>query len=222
MSITLDDRLQTCADFVRERAVLADVGTDHAYLPVYLIQQGKISFALACDINKQPLLSAKETVTEYGVDENVSLRLCDGLEGIDENEFSDLVIAGMGGELIIKILQNCSYIKNSRYRLILQPMSKVYDLRRWLVENGFEISDEKAASANNKIYTVLCVQYFGENSQQSEEFYHFGKLLEKEDEKSKEYVDKTKKSLIKRAKGILSADNENKQAKELLSLCERI
>ena len=115
MNIILDERLITCADFVRSGSTFADIGTDHAYLPAYLISKGKIKSALACDVNKKPLESAAATIRDYCV-ENIELRLCDGLSGVGENEFDDLCIAGMGGELIIKILAECKYIKNDRYR----------------------------------------------------------------------------------------------------------
>lgn len=222
MKIKLDDRLGTCAEFVRQNAVLADVGTDHAYLPVYLILNGKISKALACDINEKPLESAKSTVEENNVSDKVELRLCDGLCGVNDGEFTDLVIAGMGGELIVKILSACGYIKNEKYRLILQPMSKAYELRKYLCENGFEISDEKAAISNNKIYTVICAEFCGNTFKQDERFYHFGKLIEKQDEKSVLYKEKHKKSLEKCAKGILSADKNSDYAKELLNIAQSI
>ena len=154
MNITLDERLFTCAEFVRENSVLADVGTDHAYLPAFLLKQGKIRFALCCDINEKPLESAKATVKEYGVANRVKLYLCDGLSGVEKDEFSDLVIAGMGGEMIIKILTDCPYIK-----------------------------DEKAAESNNKIYTVINAVFCGKAQNQDEKYYYFGEFLRKNDEK---------------------------------------
>ncbi len=222
MNIKLDERLSACAEFVRQGAVLADVGTDHAYLPTALLQNGRIASALACDINEKPLESAKSTVTDYGVADKVELRLCDGLCGVNENEFSDLVIAGMGGELIVKILSVCPFIKNEKYNLILQPMSKAYDLRKWLEENGFSVLDEKAAESNNKIYTVINAQFCGRSEQKDEAFYYFGKLLYKSDKKSKKYKLKIKNSLIKRANGVLSADKNNKEALLLLEICKDI
>lgn len=222
MNIKLDERLSTCAEFIRENSVLADVGTDHAYLPAFLLKQGKIRFALCCDINEKPLNSAKTTVTEYGVADSVELRLCDGLSGVKKDEFSDLVIAGMGGEMIIKILSCCPYIKDEKYNLILQPMTKAYDLRRFLCENGFLIKNEKAAESNNKIYTVINAVFCKTPQKNDEKYYYFGEFLKKNDEKSQKYKQKIKNSLEKRAKGILSTDSENKQAKALFSLCEDI
>ncbi len=222
MKITLDERLSACANFVRENSVLADVGTDHAYLPAFLISNGKIKSALACDVNEKPLESAKQTVIDAGVVDKVTLRLCDGLCGVKKDEFTDLVVAGMGGELIIKILSDCPYIKSEKFNLVLQPMSKVYDFRKWLCENGFLIIDEKAAVANNKVYTVINAKFVGGNTQKDEVFYHFGKLLDKTDEKAKLYIEKQKKSLVKRAKGILSSNAQDLEALEILAMLEKI
>ena len=139
------------AEYMRVGNFLWFYEESSAAFPDDLILNGKISKALACDINEKPLESAKSTVEENNVSDKVELRLCDGLCGVNDGEFTDLVIAGMGGELIVKILSACGYIKNEKYRLILQPMSKAYELRKYLCENGFEISDEKAAISNNKI-----------------------------------------------------------------------
>ncbi len=222
MNLTLDERLSACAEFVRENSILADVGTDHAYLPSYLLQKGKIKSAVASDINEKPLESARQTVSECSVEDKVTLKLCGGLDGINEDEFSDLVIAGMGGEMIISILSDCPYIKSEKYNLVLQPMSKVYDVRKWLCENGFLIIDEKCAIANSKIYTVINAQFCNEKSNKDDLFYYFGKHLLKQDEKSKLYVDKIKTSLVKKAKGMLLANSEDKCALDILKMLDNI
>ncbi len=220
--IKLDQRLLACADFVRSGTRVADVGTDHAYLPTYLVQSGKTTLAYACDINENPLLSAKETIQKYGVQKQIKLRLCNGLEKINKDEVDDIVIAGMGGELIIEILSACDYIKSENLRLILQPMSKAHLLRRFLCENGFEILDETACASNNKIYTVLCCEYTGDTSDKIDKFYYFGRHLEKTDENSKIYKQKIKNSILKQANGILKSKPCDRQAKELLNICEQI
>ncbi len=220
--IKLDQRLLACAQYVREGSRIADIGTDHAYLPTYLVQSGKTALAYACDVNEKPLLSAKETIQKYGVQQNVSLRLCNGLEAIEKAEVDDIVIAGMGGELIIEILSACSYIKSENLRLILQPMSKAHLLRRFLCENGFEILDETACDSNDKIYTVLCCEYSGATECKDDKFYYFGRHLEKTDDNSKKYKQKIKNSILKQANGILKSKPCDKQAKELLSICEQI
>ena len=220
--IKLDQRLLACAQFVRKGSRLADIGTDHAYLPTYLVQSGKISLAYACDINENPLQSAKETIQKYGVQDQIELRLCNGLERIEKQEIDDIVIAGMGGELIIEILSACDYIKSENLRHILQPMSKAHLLRRFLCENGFEILDETACASNGKIYTVLCCEYTGETGENNDKFYYFGRLIEKTDEYSEKYKQKIKNSILKQANGILKSRPCDKHAKELLNICEKI
>ena len=222
MNLTLDERLSACADFVRENSILADIGTDHAYLPAQLLQSCKIKSAIAADVNEKPLESARQTIKDCLVEDKVKLKLCSGLDDIEADEFSDLVIAGMGGELIISILSACPYIKNEKYNLVLQPMSKAYELRKWLSENGFLIKDEKGAVANGKVYTIINAEFCENASVETEEFYYFGKHLSKSDEKSKQYVDKIKTSLLKRAKGILSANSDDTYAKQILKMLNEI
>lgn len=222
MNLTLDERLSACADFVRENSILADVGTDHAYLPSQLLQSGKIKSAIAADINEKPLESAKQTIKDCLVEDKVTLKLCSGLDDIYEDEFTDLVIAGMGGELIISILSACPYIKNEKYNLVLQPMSKAYDLRKWLCENGFLIKDEKCAIANKKVYTVINASFCEKGCSKDEMFYYFGKHILKNDEKSKQYVNKIKTSLIKKANGILSSNSDESYAKGILEMLESV
>ncbi len=218
----LDERLFACAEFVRERSVLADIGTDHAYLPVSLILDGKIDFALACDINEKPLEKAKYTALKYNVFNKISFRLCDGLNAISKDEFSDLVIAGMGGEMIAKILCGCPYIKSEKYNLILQPMSKANVLRKFLCENGFEILQEKAVISNGKIYSVINAKFSRDIKKCDLLFEYLGALQKQNDENAIAYKKKIKHSLLKKAKGILSADSENEQAKMLLETAEKI
>ena len=141
---TLDKRLLLCASFVRENCTLADIGTDHAYLPIWLVKNGIINSALACDINEGPLNSGKADVDRFELSDKITLRLSDGLKNVNENEADDIVIAGMGGELITKILSECEWAKTKGKHFILQPMTKCEVLISWLCENGFEIIEQKA------------------------------------------------------------------------------
>ena len=152
--INLSPRLKLCAEFVPESCNFLDIGTDHAYLPISLLQEGKIKKALACDINAEPLNLAKANATKHCV--ALDTRLSNGFETIDENEFDCATIAGMGGDLIGAILKNCTYIKSKT--LILQPMSKAYKLREFLFANGFYIEKEQAIMDKGKIYSVMLVK----------------------------------------------------------------
>lgn len=156
-SLTL--RLKTVAGFVRNGHKLIDVGTDHGYIPAYLITKGVIPCATACDIGKMPLLNAKKTAEKYGIEDKMRLTLSDGLKKIDSTDGDDVVIAGMGGELIRDILKDCEWIKNERIRLILQPMTHAEDVRRFLYENGFYILEEKGVKDAGKYYCVIVSEY---------------------------------------------------------------
>ena len=133
--LQLQPRLRLLADMVPQGARLADIGTDHGYLPVWLMQQGRIASAIAADIGPEPLAHARRTAEEYGA--ALDLRLCDGLRGIAPHEADTVVMAGMGGETIIHILTDSPWPRDSGCTLLLQPQTKVELLRRWISENGY-------------------------------------------------------------------------------------
>lgn len=128
--LQLQPRLRLLADMVPQGARLADIGTDHGYLPVWLMQQGRIASAIAADIGPEPLAHARRTAEEYGT--ALDLRLCDGLRGIAAHEADTVVMAGMGGETIIHILTDSPWPRDSGCTLLLQPQTKVELLRLWL------------------------------------------------------------------------------------------
>lgn len=154
-------RLSLCAEFVREGSRLADIGTDHGYLPIALCLSDRIPSALACDINPLPLRSAEENIARYRLGDRIATRLSNGLRAIRADEADDIVIAGMGGELIRDILSAAAWIKDGAKRLILQPMTHHDDLIRWLYENGFAIERQQAVLDGGKYYTVLSAYYNG-------------------------------------------------------------
>ena len=197
---SLDSRLSLCASFVRDGVKIADIGTDHAYLPIWLLLNGKIESALACDINEGPLNSGKADVLRYDLSDKITLRLSDGLENVEECEADDIIIAGMGGELISRILSDCSWAKNKEKRFILQPMTKCEVLIKWLYESGFEIIEQKACECDKKHYTVMVAKYTGNCTTPSRSFLYLGKL-DTEDENSKAYLSHIVSHLEKRAIG---------------------
>lgn len=155
--LELTPRLKAVASFVPKGARLADIGTDHAYLPVSLLLEGRIPSAIAADLRKGPLDRAQATAWEYGCTEKMSFRLCDGLKGIAPDEADAVVIAGMGGETIVSILSAASCIKGKHLSIILQPMSTQPELRRWLWQNGYEIKEEKIAREGKTLYNIFLV-----------------------------------------------------------------
>lgn len=197
---SLDERLLTCAGLVRNSARLADVGSDHAYLPVWLLKTGKISYAVASDINEKPLKSGRLTAEKYGAD-NIEFRLGAGLSVLKpEDEITDIVIAGMGGEVIADILARSELAKNPEVNLILQPMTRSDELTGFLYENGFEIVSQKALTSKGKSYTVMAVRYSGKKVAVSSVFRITGKL-DSEDEESKKFIKKHIRNLENKSRG---------------------
>ena len=158
----LTNRLLTVASFVRDGAYLIDVGTDHAYLPIYLAEAGRISSATASDINEGPCESARKHISENGFSEKIEVKRANGLAGHSPRGRTDVVIAGMGGALICEILEKADFIKNGDVRLILQPMRNTADVRSYLLLKGFRIIDEALAREEERIYEIICAEYSGE------------------------------------------------------------
>lgn len=153
----LTPRLQAIADQIPQGAHLADIGTDHGYLPVWLLQNRRIDSAIAADLREGPLNRAKETAQRFGVAEQISFRLCDGLTDIRRSEADTIAIAGMGGETIISILEAAPWTKEGAL-LLLQPMTGLAELRQWLQSNGYEIVKECIACEGERLYSVMSVK----------------------------------------------------------------
>ena len=156
MELILTPRLETVAQLVPPGARFADIGTDHAYLPVKLLLDGVIDRAIAADLREGPLSRARETARQYGVEDKVSFRLCDGLSGIECGEADAIAISGMGGETIAAILAAAPWTKEHK-TLLLQPMTSFHDLRGWLQRSGYEICREHIAREGNRLYSVMDV-----------------------------------------------------------------
>ena len=166
-----DNSREICGLGVR----FADIGTDHAYLPIFLLQKGKIECAYASDINRGPIENANENLKKYGLEDRVVTRVANGLDGIESFQPTDIAICGMGGELIIKILEGAPYVRQNHVRLILQPMTHVELVREYL-QNGFYTIAENVVCEDGKIYQVLCLQYDGDFHPLTREELELGKL----------------------------------------------
>lgn len=205
MSQRLDARLSCAAALVRGGR-LADVGTDHGYLPVSLLIDGKIKYAVASDINRGPLESARQTVARNGLSDRVDLVLTDGLCGIEPYEPDDIAILGMGGELIASIIEAAEWVKDSKYRLILQPMTRRAELREYLCTHGFFIEDELVAEAEGRIYQTICAVYTGENTQYTLAELQLGRHnISRGDELTAKYAARLEATYTTRMKGKLAA-----------------
>ena len=184
----LDNRLKMCASFVRGGSKLADIGTDHAYLPVWLCRRGVCPSAIAADINAEPLSRGRLTIEAAGMSDRVEARLSDGMKSISADEADDFVLAGMGGELISRILADCPYAKTPGKRFIMQPMTRSELLIRYLCENGWSIVKQDCCEAGGKCYTVIAASYTGIRERNDELFFYTGKLLPSENAVHRRFI----------------------------------
>jgi tRNA (adenine22-N1)-methyltransferase len=185
-------RLLTAASLVRKGTKAADIGTDHAYLPIYLIKNNISSKVLACDLRKGPLDNARENVIKAVCENEIELRLSDGLDFVKSDEVDDIIICGMGGTLIADILSRADWLKNSHYNLVLQPQSHVDDLRRYLFENGFEIFKEIPVTDDGRDYIIINSAFREKYDNKDNELrIFFGSLLENNDKISKRIAVRT-------------------------------
>ena len=157
MKLPISKRLLCCASMVQPGSRVADIGTDHGYLGIYLLQSGAARHVIACDLRKDPLENRRNAKL-FGVDGEMELRLSDGLEKILPDEVDTVVMAGMGGDLIQKILSQCPWRKREGLQFILQPQSAGNVLRRWLCEDGFEIQREEPVQDGHFLYTVMDIR----------------------------------------------------------------
>ncbi|MCI8496826.1 MAG: SAM-dependent methyltransferase, partial [Clostridiales bacterium] len=208
----LDERLALCASMIRPGVKMADIGTDHAYLPVWLTRRGICPHAVAADINPRPLRSACQTIEKYRASELVEARLSDGLTGLSPSDADDFVIAGMGGDLIAAILSKVSWIKEPHKRLILQPVKSAEELRRYLYENGFRVEQESLAKAGGRLYPVIAGSFGGEALVPSVARAYGGELLTRDAPFRREYLLHQAGRLLARASGLESAGRGEEEA----------
>ena len=176
----LSKRLKAVAELVTPGMRLADVGTDHGYIPIYLTEAGVIPSAIAMDINKGPLERAKEHIREHGLEGKIQTRLSDGLKNLQMNEADCMIAAGMGGGLVIRILSEERDTAGSLRELILQPQSEIDSVRKYLTEEGYRIVAEDMVYEDGKYYPMMkavpCMAGAGEIPY-SEEELEFGRVL---------------------------------------------
>lgn len=219
----LDSRLEKCAEMVRPGVKLADIGTDHGYLPIWLAKQNKIASAIAADINEGPLEKADWNVRRYHAEDKVCTRISDGLEKIFPQEADDIVMAGMGGELIATLISGAPWLRetgNMPKHLILQPMTSVEELRLYLEQERWQVLREEAVCSGKHVYTVMLAAYQPGKKPQNELFRYIG-LHKGETEQSREYLKKTAVSLGKRAQG-LKISGKAEEAEALFQVIRHI
>ena len=218
----MDKRLLTCAGLCKGRKI-ADIGTDHGYLPCYMIKEGLCDSAYACDVAEKPLESAGKHIREQGLQDKITTILSDGLEKVSPEGITDIVIAGMGGELIAEILRKCTWIKDSSINFVLQPMTKWDVLRKWLYDNLFEITEEKAVSEGKFVYSVMSATFTGKQPpyECDLEYLYCGKVSPDYDDGTL-YLERQAKRLIAVGNGLLRNPEKKENGERMLALAKEI
>ena len=212
----LDGRLMSVANLIRKNKSVADIGTDHAYLPVYLIENGISNFVIASDVRKGPLSNAKKTIVAHNLCDKIELRLSDGLDNFSDNEVEEVAVAGMGGLLISQFIERTTWIQNKNIHLILQPMTHVEELRETLYNNGFLIDKECVSTDNNKLYITISAFYVGEKQSYSDFDLIVGKLTQNNDELSGKYLNHLYDKYNKKLCALINAQKPCEKYEEIV------
>ncbi|MBF8981982.1 SAM-dependent methyltransferase [Lutibacter sp. B2] len=214
----LTPRLLKVSEFVKNGEMVADVGTDHAYIAVYLVENEISKKVIATDVNEGPLNSANKNIKLYGFENNIETRLGNGLEKIKPNEVDTVIIAGMGGLLIRDILLGYPNVTKSIDKFVLQPMVAQDELREWLVNNGFCIVDEALVREEHRIYEIMVVKK-GKQEVNDNIYFEIGqKLIENKDPLLEEYIQMKINKYQKIMDNLLNQTTEN--AKRKLEECK--
>ena len=215
--IQLSKRLNTVASFVTKGRRVADVGTDHGYVPIYLVQSGRVPYAIAMDINKGPLGHAKENIEKYNLQSSIETRLSNGLCEYNKGDAESIVIAGMGGNLMVQILSEAYDKWKDDTELVLSPHSEPELVRRYLTEKGMQIEDECMLVDEDKYYVVMRAVK-GSPDCKTDAHYRYGRvLLERKDEVLYSYLQKeaVKMGRIEEALKKSVSENAGERMKEL-------
>lgn len=212
----ISERLGAAAALVTKNNRVADIGCDHAYTSIYMIEQGIASKVIACDINKGPLLRAKENIARYGYASQIETRLSDGAKKIEQGEVDTLLISGMGGGLVVKILSDREEVVQACKELILQPQSEIFLVRRYLHKIGFQIAEEKMLIEDGKYYVMMrAIKATKVVLYESETGYQYGQyLLDEKNPILKQFLEKEKNTYMKILSKLLETRTENSFARE--------
>ena len=207
--MNLTSRLQTIAGSINKCDCIADIGSDHANLPIYLIKNNKAVKAIATDINMGPADISKKRIQEQGLCDLIDVRVGFGLKVLSDNEADIIIISGMGGLLIMDIIRESPEIAKYAKMLILQPMRDGYLLRKWLAENGFEITDVEIVKEENKYYEIIWTKANDKVDKNLVINYIDDKLLIKKSSALVEYLDNKIEEYGKIAKELEKYDTSN-------------
>ena len=202
MKLPISKRLLCCAAQVPRGARIADIGCDHGYLSIYLLRTGQIAFAHACDLREKPLQRAMENALRFGVAEKMRFSCADGLQAVDPGQIDTVVCAGMGGDLIAQILRDAPWLRDGRFRLILQPQSSGQDLRRALSEEGFGIEKEALVEDGGFLYYIITARFGGSHPLTPGQQYCSPALLHSGDSLLPRYLKRIEQALALTLEGI--------------------
>lgn len=212
-NLNLSPRLKMIADMVPEGGKVADIGTDHGYVPIYLVQKGICPGAIASDVRIGPLERAKSNIEKYGMQDRIALSIFNGIDDEKMAGCSTIIIAGMGGELIREIVKNSTLTKKEEIILILQPMTGDEELREFLYSAGYSILEEHLCQEEDKLYLAMKV-IPRKAKVVPEVFWYVGKeLLEKEDPLLGSYIDKKIAAKQKEKQGLERSRDPKKEYK---------
>ncbi len=220
----LSNRLKTIASFVTKGLCVADIGTDHGYIPIDLVKSGKCPKAFAMDVGKEPLSRARQHIKEMDAQDQITCILSDGLNQLPQTEVDSLVIAGMGGDLVVKILENDLEKLKEIKEMILSPQSHLEKVRHFLHDHGFLIAKEAMVKEDGKYYVIIRAIH-GKEIYEKECFYYFGeKLLKNQDPILLEYMDLQYQKYGEILKYLNDSEKEHirQRREEILTMCDYI
>ena len=221
--ISISSRLLWFAERVRENVLFADIGTDHAKLPVYLVKRGIIKNAIASDIGEGPIARAKAFISINNLSDKIKACIGDGIAHLEITAPADIAICGMGGETIIGILNGAPFVKQNGIRLLLQPMTDFAAVRNYLSQNGFKVLDEDIILSDGKMYQCIVAEYTGENYILTAAEAELGKVcISKRSDSFIEYVKHRKDVMKKRIESKGNAGHDISEETAFLDAYNRI
>ena len=215
MKLPLSDRLLACANYVHKGDRVADIGCDHGYLSIHLLTQGIARSCIASDVNEGPLQSAMRNARKYGVANKMEFCLSDGLQHLPR-DFDSMVCAGMGADTMMHILHDAPWLKDSKYRLILQCQSKRPELRQWLYDVGFRINRETLAKDGKFVYSIMEVVYDPGHGITPAQTYITPQLLEDHHSLLAEYYERVKHGIEMTIFGLKRANDDQLPIYEMI------
>lgn len=211
----LDPRLNAVASLVQPGNRVIDVGTDHAYLPCALVLRGVCPSAVASDLRPGPLENAKGTIAACGLEAKIAAVLSDGLDALSPQKDCTVVLAGMGGLLIVELLSRTAWVFDPSVQIVAQPMSHAEDVRRFFFERGFALETEVCAEDGRHLYCAMAARFTGEPTQYSPAMPYGGQLLSSNDPLAKRYLQMQFARLKKRRDALANAQADPEEVERL-------